>query len=309
VAKHPRLRLGDTNAEVGRQKEEGVITLTVKVVVDSALNIPQELLLEFGISVVPVSITIDGKTYREGVDASRSELVALIGNSKQLSTSQPAPGDFLEMYDALGGEILSVHLTAKSSGTYQSASIASTMTTKAKVQVHDSAQAALGGGWQAIAAALKGREGATLDEMRQVAEQARAQAATFLTVPTMKYLQRSGRVNLAKALIASLLSVKPIMTFKEGVAEVVSKSRSMPGALKEIVSLLKERYGDKPLAVAVMHAEDPEMAAQAKKLLETELKIQYMLVTDLTASLVVHGGPGTITISALPFELVSGLVK
>ena len=125
----------------------------------------------------------------------------------------------------------------------------------------------------------------------------------------MKYLQRSGRVNLAKALIATLLSLKPIMCFNEGVAEVVSKSRSMPGALKEIVSLLKEKFGDKPLAVAVMHAEDPEMAAQAKELLETELKIQYMLVTDLTASLVVHGGPGTITISALPFELVSGLVK
>ena len=286
-----------------------MITLTVKVVVDSALNIPQDLVLELGISVVPVSITIDGRTYREGVDASRSELVSLIGDSKQLGTSQPAPGDFLEMYDGLGGEILSVHITAKSSGTYQSASIASTMTTKAEVKVHDSAQAALGGGWQAIAAALKAREGATLDEIRQVAEQARAQVATFLTVPTMKYLQRSGRVNFAKALIASLLSVKPIMGFNDGVVEVVSKSRSMPDALKEMVSLLKEKFGDKPLAVAVMHAEDPELASQAQKLLERELKVVYVMVTDLTASLVVHGGPGTIAISVLPFEFVRGLAQ
>jgi len=283
--------------------------MTVKVVVDSALNIPHELAQRLDISVVPVSVTIDGKTYREGVDASRSELVSLIGDSKQLSTSQPAPGDFLEMYDRLGGEILSVHITAKSSGTYQSANIASTMSAKARVKTHDSAHASLGGGWQAIAAALKAREGATLDEMVSYAEQARAQVSTLLTVPTMKYLQRSGRVNLAKALIASLLSVKPIMSFNDGIAEVVSKSRSMPGALKEMVSLLKEKYGDKPLAVAVMHAEDPEMAAQCQKMLETELKVAYFMVTELTASLVVHGGPGTITISALPFEFVSGLAQ
>lgn len=283
--------------------------MTVKVVVDSALNVPQDIVLELGISVVPVSVTIDGKTYREGVDASRGELIALIGESKQLSTSQPSPGDFLEMYDSLGGEIASIHLTSKSSGTHQSASLASTMTNKARVLVHDSAHAALGGGWQAIAAALKAREGATLEETILVAEQARAKVATFLTVPTMKYLQRSGRVNFAKALIASLLSVKPIMSFNDGVVEVVSKSRSMPGALKEIVSLLKEKYGDKQLAIAVMHAEDQALAAQCQKLLEAELKVDYFVVTDLTASLVVHGGPGTIAVSALPVEFVNGLKK
>ncbi|MBT9157535.1 MAG: DegV domain-containing protein [Firmicutes bacterium] len=286
---------------------KGVTPLTVKVVVDSALNIPQDIVTLLDIAVVPVNIVIDGETYREGVDASRSLLVTKIGQSKQLGTSQPSPGDFLTVYEHLGGEIVSIHIAARSSGTYQSACLAATMATKAKVVTVDSEQVALGGGWQAIAAALKAKQKATVEEVVEAAEQAKAEVSTFLTVPTLKYLSRSGRVNFAKALIASLLSVKPIMGINAGLVEVVSKSRSMPGALKEMVSLLKEKYGQRPLAVAIMHAEDPGLASQLQLLAEKELKVAHLLVTDLTASLVVHGGPGTVAISVIPMEYVSGL--
>jgi len=281
--------------------------LTVKIVVDSALNIPQEILANLDISVVPVNIVIDGRTYREGVDATRSELVTLIGESKQLSTSQPSPGDFLTVYDKLGGEVVSIHITSRSSGTYQSATLAATMTTTAKVSTFDSEQAALGGGWQAIAGALRAKQGGTVAEVLQVVERARAEVATFLTVPTLKYLSRSGRVTLAKALIASLLSVKPVMGINSGVVEVVAKSRSMSGSLKEMVSLIKEKHGQRSLAVAIMHAEAPELAIELSNLAKAELKVAQLFTTDLTASLVVHGGPGTVTISVIPAEYVSEL--
>jgi len=281
--------------------------LTVKIVVDSALNIPQDILMNLDISVVPVNIIVDGQTYREGVDASRAELVSLIGESKQLGTSQPSPGDFLTVYDKLGGEVVSIHITARSSGTYQSACLAATMTTTAKVSPFDSEQAALGGGWQAIAGALRAKQGGTVAEVLQSVERARAEVATFLTVPTLKYLSRSGRVTLAKALIASLLSVKPIMGINSGVVEVVAKSRSMSGSLKEMVNLIKEKHGQRPLAIAIMHAEARDLAEELRTLATTELKVAHLFTTDLTASLVVHGGPGTVAISALPFEYVSGL--
>ena len=274
-----------------------------RIVVDSALNIPAELLSRFNIGVVPVSLTIDGKSYREGVDATRAELVSLIGRSDALSTSQPSPGDFLEVYDQLGGEIVSLHITAKASGTYQSAVMAAGMT-KAKVTVVDTANASMGGGWQALAAALLAERGVSAAEIASKAEKAKADTATFLTVPTMKYLSRSGRVGLAKALLASLLSVKPIMTFNAGVVEVVGRSRSMSGACKEMAGLLKGKYGAKPVAVAVMHADDLALAQQFQALLAKSLDIRFALITDLTASLVVHGGPGTIAVSVIPFEYV-----
>ena len=279
-----------------------------KIVVDSALNIPTDLLSRFGIGVVPVSLTIDGKSYREGVDATRAELISLIGRSDALSTSQPSPGDFLEVYDRLGGEIVSLHITAKASGTYQSAVMAAGMT-KAKVTVVDTANASMGGGWQAIAAALLAEKGVSAAEIAAKAEAAKRETSTFLSVPTMKYLSRSGRVGLAKALLASLLSVKPIMTFNDGVVEVVARSRSMTGACKEMAGLLKDKYGAKPVAVAVMHADDVALAQQFQELLAKSLNVKLALTTDLTASLVVHGGPGTIATSALPFEYVKELTQ
>ena len=91
--------------------------MLVKIVVDSALNIPEALLQELGITVIPVCVAIDDRTYREGVDASRSELVQLIASAERITTSQPAPGEFLDVYEHLQGEIISIHVTAKASGT------------------------------------------------------------------------------------------------------------------------------------------------------------------------------------------------
>lgn len=284
---------------------EGVIAVA-RIVVDSALNIPADLLSRFNIGVVPVSLTIDGKSYREGVDATRTDLVSLIGRSEALSTSQPAPGDFLEVYDQIGGEIISLHITARASGTYQSAVMAADMS-RAKVTVFDTAHASMGGGWQAIAAALLAKQGLSAQDVVARVEKAKADTTTLLSVPTLKYLQRSGRVGLAKALLASLLSVKPIMTFNSGVVEVVSRARSMTAACKEMTTMLKDKYGTRPLAVAVMHAEDAALAAQLQDLLTKALNVQLALTTDLTASLVVHGGPGTIAVAALPVEYLPGL--
>lgn len=280
----------------------------VRIVIDSALNIPVELVERFGIGVVPVSLSIDGKNYRENVDASRSELVSLIAAAENLATSQPAPGDFLEVYDAIGGDILSLHVTARASGTYQTAGIAASMTS-ARVKVIDTASATMGGGWLALTAALCATQGKSAGEIIEVVEKARGEITTLMSVPTLKYLSRSGRVNFAKALIASLLSVKPVMAFNDGLVEVVSRARTMSAAVKEMADMLKEKYGDRELAVAVMHAEDEALAAQCHEALAQEINVKYTITTDLTASLVVHGGPGSIAVAAIPFEYVSELSR
>lgn len=282
--------------------------MLVKIVVDSALNIPETLLHELGITVIPVCVAIDNHTYREGLDASRSELIKLIAGADKITTSQPAPGEFLAVYDRLQGEIISIHVTAKASGTCQTAQIAADMCKLATVKVLDSASASLGGGFLALAAALASKRRASLSEIEALVEEAKAESAIFMSVPTLKYLEKSGRVNFAKAVIASLLSVKPVMHFNEGVVEVISRARSMQSAVKEMVNQLVEKYGDEPLAVAVMHAEDEELGRQLQEALRQNLNVGYEILTDLTASLVVHGGPGSIAVAALPFRFLKGLV-
>ncbi|KAF0194334.1 MAG: DegV family protein [Bacillota bacterium] len=281
--------------------------MLVKIVVDSALNIPEALLHELGITVIPVCVAIDNRTYREGMDVSRSELVQLIASAKKTSTSQPAPGEFLAVYDQLQGDIISIHVTAKASGTCQTAQIAADMSKLATVRVLDSASASFGGGWLAIAAALASKRGLSLGEIEALVEEAKGESAMFLSVPTLKYLEKSGRVNFAKAVIASLLSVKPVMHFNEGIVEVISRARSMQGAVKEMVNLLVERYGHEPLAVAVMHAEDVELGLQLQEALRQTLNVGYEVLTDLAASLVVHGGPGSIAVAVLPLRFLKGL--
>lgn len=281
--------------------------MTVKIVVDSALNIPDDLLSQLDITVVPVSLIIDDKTYREGVDKSRAELVQLIAKAQRATTSQPAPGDFLAVYEKLKGDIVSIHITAKASGTCQTAQMARDMT-ESRVKVVDSASASLGGGFLAVAGALLAMQGASAEEIVALVEEAKDFSTTFLSVPTLKYLEKSGRVNFAKAVIASLLSVKPVLHFNDGVVEVLTKARSMPGAIKEMVNLLKERYGSEPLALAVMHADDEDLGQQLQVAARQNLNVGYELLVDLTASLVVHGGPSTIGVSALPLRYLRGLV-
>lgn len=284
--------------------------MKTKIVIDSALNIPEYLLQRHAIAVVPVSLVVDNVSYVEGVDATRPELVRLISAARQATTSQPAPGDFVRVYEGLKDcdAVLSIHITGKLSGTLQTARIGADMVDGTKIRTFDSENASMGGGWQALAAAQALGDGMPVDDVVKLLEEVRQHMGTYLSLPTLTYLQRGGRVNLGKALIANLLSVKPVFVFSEGLLSPVSKARSMPGASKEMVAQLKQRFADESLAVAVLHAEDRVLAEQLLTLAGEELNVAHGFIEDLTASLVVHGGPGTLAIAAVPFKYVNKVI-
>lgn len=284
--------------------------MKTKIVIDSALNIPEYLLQRHAIAVVPVSLVVDNVSYVEGVDATRPELVRLISAARQATTSQPAPGDFVRVYEGLKDcdAVLSIHITGKLSGTLQTARIGADMVDGTKIRTFDSENASMGGGWQALAAAQALGDGMPVDDVVKLLEEVRQHMGTYLSLPTLTYLQRGGRVNLGKALIANLLSVKPVFVFSEGLLSPVSKARSMPGASKEMVAQLKQRFADESLAVAVLHAEDRVLAEQLLTLAREELSVAHGFIEDLTASLVVHGGPGTLAIAAVPFKYVNKVI-
>ncbi|HSL93693.1 MAG TPA: DegV family protein, partial [Bacillota bacterium] len=230
--------------------------------------------------------------------------------AKHATTSQPAPGDFVQVYEALSecDAVLSIHITGKLSGTLQTARIGADLVDGDKIRTFDSENASMGGGWQALVAVQALAERMPVDGVVKFLEEVRPQIATYLSLPTLTYLQRGGRVNLGKALIANLLSVKPVFVFSEGLLSPVAKARTMPGANKEMVAQLKHRFSGEPVAVAVLHAEDRQLADQLMELAKQELNVAYGLIEDLTASLVVHGGPGTVAIAVIPYKYVDKVV-
>ncbi|MDP3058833.1 MAG: DegV family protein, partial [bacterium] len=128
-------------------------------------------------------------------------------------------------------------------------------------------------------------------------------------IPTLRYLQKGGRVSLAKTLIASIFSIHPILGVVNGLVEVVAKPRTLPKALQEIIVLLEEKYDfSTPVALMLVHADAEEASVQLGRLVKEKFNVQLELTTELSAALVVHSGPGAVGAMLIPLKLVEDLV-
>ncbi len=281
----------------------------VVIVTDSAASIPKELLDELGIFVVPVGIQMDGALYREQLDMSLEEFYHRFDGAQSLTTSQPSPGDFLEVYEkvaAAGAEIVSVHIAGRSSGTVQSAQLAAGETA-VPVHVVDTESCSMGQGFLAMAAASWAQLGHSAVEIVQMLEEMRAETGVWVAVPTLKYLARSGKVGKMKAIMASILKIKPILGMIDGAAVVVDKARSYPRALERMVQLAEERFEQKPLHVAVLHTHAKAEAEKFAQLVEARLSCSTTIISEMGTALAVHGGQGMLGIAAYPVEKPTNL--
>ncbi len=269
----------------------------VKIVTDSTADIPPSLLEEYDIRVVPICIQFGTETYLEGVDIDRPTFFRRLEEVMPTST-QPSPGQFLEVYRGLaeeGHSILSIHITSRHSGTYQSALLARSMIPEADIEVFDSLSISMGTGYQVLAAARAAEKGKSVGEILQLLEGIRSRMNIYFTVATLKYLRRSGRVGRLAGVLASLLNVKPIIKVEDGLLEAFEKVRTRGKSLDRLVELTAEAVGTTdPVKLAVVHAEVPEEADALRIRLEATFNCDEMHVVDMACSLIVHGGPGTI---------------
>lgn len=278
------------------------------IVTDGAVDILPAWEKEFDIKVIPINVHFGEKTYTQNVELNFDQFYKMVDDKSNPfpKTSQPSPHQFVEFYKKNfepGDTILSIHITSKLSGTYASAvAAAEELKGTYNVITFDSLGGSMGTGFMCRTARQMDREGKSVDEIVRYLESIRSQVFIILTLDTLEYARRSGRVGALSASLASMLNLKPIALLKDGLVETVDKVRTRKTALERVISLGRELVGDKPVHLGVVHARDIE---SGKTLLE-EVKKQFNFksaeMTDLSISLAINFGPGTVGLVLYPAE-------
>jgi len=275
--------------------------LAIKVVTDSGSDIPSEVANELGISVVPLYIYFGNTVLKDGVDIEPDELYRrLAGCPIYPTTTQPLPADFASTYNDLSKDadaIVSIHLSNKMSGTYnaalQGAEIANP---KCGVHVVDSFSVSVGLGIVTVAAARAARAGGTLTEVLEETQKTISQSQIRGVLDTLGCLLKGGRITRARALVGTLLNVKPILTARDGEIIQIGMTRSYNRGIEQLFDFVKKFPNVQE--VAISHSTVPEEARMLKDRIVSIIDEKRIQICRIGAALGVHGGPGTLLVAA-----------
>ena len=274
--------------------------MPVAVVTDSTAYLPSELSGTYDLTVVPLTVVINGEEGLEGSEISPADVARALGQRRvTVSTSRPAPEQFVAAYrrllDAGADGIVSVHLSSHLSGTYDAALLAAGEIGP-QVEVVDSGTTAMGLGFAALGASTVAGAGAgaTLQAVRQAAVDHSAQVSTLFYVDTLEFLRRGGRIGAASALLGTALAVKPILHVVDGSIVVRDKVRTAGRALARLVDLTVEASGDGAVDIAVHHLGAADRAAALADAVTMRLgdRLRDCYITEIGAVVAAHVGPG-----------------
>ena len=278
--------------------------MTVRVITDSTADLPPEMAAELGIEVVPLNVHFGTDTFRDGIDLSADEFYQrLVASARPPTTSQPSVGAFLEVYQkALEGGadgIVSVHISAKLSGTWNSSVQArEQLEDPSRVEVADTGQASMGLGWVAVAAARAAQAGASLEEVAREARSTAEQVRVLFLVDTLEYLQKGGRIGKAQAMFGSVLSIKPLLTIEEGEVHPLERVRTRGKAVARLVQLVQEAA---PLqSLAVLHTTTEDEARALAERLGPCVPGGEVVVGRLGTVVGTYAGPGLLGVGWAP---------
>ena len=280
--------------------------MNIQVITDSTCDIPESLADELGIRVVPIYLRFGDKTYRDGVDITKDEFYAMLATSPHHpASSQPNPEDFtnvLKEYCVNKDGIVSIHISSKISGTYNSANIAKkTLESECPIEIIDSGLNSGGLGLVVKAAAMTAQAGANMDEVVSEAKTAVQEVRMFGLFETMKYLARSGRVNKTIAAASNVLHVMPLLTFHEGEIVRAGLVRSVSKGTDRIYDFVKNNTPIEELMI--VHSQVLDQAKQLKHRLGEYIQEEKISIAELGAGLGVHGGPGVL-LAAIRLSLI-----
>ncbi len=280
----------------------------LRIVMDSAGDLPEEWISQFEIDVVPINVHMGDDVFLEGVNLSSEQFYDWVNETGKIpKTSQPSPQQMIDFYRKIGqpgDDILSIHLTSKLSGTYESAIIAASELKEENYNIipFDSLAGTGIQGYMCKEAREMNRTGALLKQIMARLEKIRAKTQVIFTVDTLDFALKSGRVKMIESVLASLLKIKPIITLKEGTLAVVNKVRTRKASLGYIVQEMSRRMDGKLINAAVIHANDLATALEVSERIENIMNIKNLFVEDLSVGIATHMGPGTVGIVAYPVE-------
>lgn len=277
----------------------------VAVITDSVAQVPTEMAQQLDITIVPLTVQIDGKPYLDGIDLAPAELYRRMRlENITPTTAAPSIGEyqraFLSRLRNGAQAVLCVALSSKLSMGYNTACQAAEMVQDefpdCLVEVLDSRQATISQGFVAIAAARAAAEGKPLPEVRRAGEEAKQRVGFAAMLGTLEYLARGGRIGKAAFMLGSLIKIRPVITIdKEGIVAPVSRVRGENHALQAIVDYVAQQTnGYKALHLAIMEAYAPQQAAHLQELALQKLQPSEIFHSEFTPVMGVHTGPGLV---------------
>lgn len=281
----------------------------IKVVMDSGGDLPARLLKMLDVSVVPINIHFRDKVFRDRIDIDSSEFYRRVEEERALpKTAQPSPYQFAEAYrkvaqDTGATDIISVNVTSQLSGTHASSLLAAQeVADEVRVHPFDSRSGSGGQGLMVLEAARMAAENFSVDKIMERLESMRDNMSIYLVLDNLKFAQMSGRVGAVAATLSSLLRIKPVLSVQDGMLEMAERVRTSRRAIDSMVTMVKEKVGDRLANVVVIHAEAPEVAQALLERVQSEFRIKEIFVEKLSLALAVHLGPGTVGLVACPAE-------
>jgi DegV family protein with EDD domain len=273
----------------------------LKIVTDSSSDLPPEIARRLDITVVPLSVHFNERTYIDGEDIDAPTFYRMLQTERvHPRTAQPSVGRFEEAFRCLaaaGHDIVAITLAASLSGTFNSALLAARNVPEARVTVVDSGTASMALGLLVIRAARLAQQGCAATAVVEAVRIMVPRLGVVFLVDTLVYLQRGGRIGRARSLVGTMLNVKPILTLRDGVVTPLRRVRTRGKALHEVVEMVRAQA---PIEEAyVMHAAAPEHAAELAALLQPACDGGHVDVLPLGPVVGVHSGPGTLGVIIL----------
>ncbi|HUV76093.1 MAG TPA: DegV family protein [Dehalococcoidales bacterium] len=284
--------------------------MPVRVVTDSSSDLSPQVAQELGITVVPLYLHFGDKVYRDGVDINHDEFYQkLVDSPVHPTTSQPPPLDFAEVYNGLAketDEVVSLHLSSKTSGTYSSALRGKEMIREGcRIEVVDTLSVSMGLGLIAMAAARLAKAGESLQGVMDEISQAIYATRIIGLFDTLRYLLLGGRIGKAKALLGTLLNVKPLLTMRDGEILPLGMARTRARGVERLIDFVKSALHVQELAI--IHSTTPDEASSLKERIAAFLAEDRIHIARLGPALGVHGGPGTLLLALR--EKASGVMQ
>lgn len=270
--------------------------MAIRIVTDSAADLPPELVRQWDITVVPCNVVVDDVSYKDGVDISADEFYRkLVANPQLPTTSQPSAADFQAVYEDLveqGDTIVSIHLSAKLSGTLNSAEQARDSIGAADIQIIDSQLASIPMGLVVLAAAQLAQNGGSSQEIADQVRRDLPLTQCYFLLDTLEYLQKGGRIGKAQAFLGNMLNVKPILGLRDGEVHPVERPRNRQRGIRRLLELAHQAAPLRQLAV--IYSTEPEVAVELRLGLTDLLPEDQIVTSRYGAVLGTYIGPKAV---------------
>jgi DegV family protein with EDD domain len=278
--------------------------VTTRIVTDSLSDITSDMAERLGVTVVPLTVLFGHQAFLDRVTITTDE--RLVSGPIWPTTTQPTPAAFAEVYDRLAkttDEILVISISSKMSGTYQSATGARSLVKKkdCRIEVIDTETVAMGLGLIVTAASLEAKKGVKLTELADFVRRAKSRSHFIAYFDTLKYLAKGGRIGKAQGLLGSLLSVKPLLTVREGEMAPVTRVRSLGAGMDYLYNFVSG-FADRIESVAVEHTTASDEADKLAERLAAFVSRDKIVRSTVSPVLGTYGGPGAVAVTVLETE-------